>query len=374
MPTIITKGARFLARVRQAGFSPVAKTFNTKRDALAWGRRIEEDMRAGRYQEVKTAVPTVKAALQTYSMSVLAKTKGAATYAYWVDELAGSVLARLTVDAVTPADLAAWRDEQALTRSAGTVARKLGLLSGFFTWAMKERGWIEANPLRRVRKPVVRDSRDRVLSDDERAYLLAGAGAGRGGWLGDALTALLWSAMRRSELWSLRVRDVDADRSVATLSDSKNGDARLVPLCSEAIAALTRLANRAQATAAIERSQGRPAPAQGEERLVPVMKAPAISLAFRRALARGKGLYLAHCKAQGVEPDTVFLEGVRLHDLRHCAVSTWAATGGLSLPELQAISGHRTVKMLLRYVALSPDALAAKMARIGASSASEALA
>ena len=53
MTTVARKdNGTFLARVRKAGFKPVSQSFIRKTDALAWGRRIEADMQAGRHKEL----------------------------------------------------------------------------------------------------------------------------------------------------------------------------------------------------------------------------------------------------------------------------------------------------------------------------------
>ena len=367
MPTIIQRNGRYLARVRKDGHKPVSKTFLRKADAVAWGRKVEADMQAGRWVSVVEQVPTMAEALKTYRASVVIGMKGADKYGITLDELEGLNMAHKTVDKVTAGDVSAWRDDMASRGLApATIVRRLGMLSGFFTWVHKERRWTTSNPVHSVRKPRVSDGRDRVLTNGERLWLLAGAARGRNGWLADALVVLLESAMRRSELWGLTVDAVDVSSQVAVLADTKNGSARGVPLTTTALGALTRLTNQAQSEAAKARASGRAdVPAPGQERLIPVSDAPAVSLAFRRALARAQSLYLADCKTKGVEPERGFLEGVRLHDLRHTSVTTWAATGQLTVYELMAVSGHKTTAMLSRYVNLKASDLARKLSSIG---------
>jgi integrase len=228
--------------------------------------------------------------------------------------------------------------------------RKLGLLSGFFSWCEREQGWIEANPVRRVSKPRLSDARDRTITDEEIRYLVDAARGSRAGWLAQVVVVLSRSAMRRSELWSLKAGDVDYDASTVHLPDSKNGCARSVPLCPEAREALGQL----------EASANR----RKEVRLVPVADPAAVSLAFRRAVVRAKATYVAQCRAAGRDADPGFLSGVRLHDLRHTAISHWAGTGGLSTMELMAISGHKTPRMLARYTHLKSTDLAKRLAQL----------
>jgi integrase len=56
------------------------------------------------------------------------------------------------------------------------------------------------------------------------------------------------------------------------------------------------------------------------------------------------------------------VEGLRLHDLRHEAVSRFFEYG-LSIPEVALISGHRDLRMLNRYTHLRPETVAEKLAQ-----------
>ena len=353
MASITERKGRYLVRVRRDGFDPVTKTFTRKQDAAAWGRKVEAGMEAGTWHDDRHIVPTLKEVIPLYRAAAVAKLKGAATYAYWFDELALSCLAGKRVDQITPPDLSAWRDvQQKGGLKPGTVVRKMGLLSGLLTWCHRERGWLTSNPMRSVSKPRVNDARDRILSDEELACLQAAAQSSRATWLGDALIVLVRSAMRRGELWGLKVADVDFARSTAHLADSKNNSSRDVPLCPMAREALQRLVVAASS--------------RGSTSLIPVTDPAAISLAFRRTLARARREYAKRCTIDGNRIDPAYLANVRLHDMRHVAVSAWAATGKLSLIELAAISGHRSLKSLARYSHLSSERVAAKMATLNA--------
>ena len=351
MATIVKRGERFLARVRKQGFEPISQTFIRRTDAAAWARRVEADMQAGRWMKAPAVVPTLREAIQQYRERVAIRFKGARDYGYSFRELERSHIADQSVDCIRPADLADWRDAL-LGRGLknATVTRRLGLLSGVLAWCQKEQGWIEANPMRSVRKPIVRDSRTRTLNLDEERYLEIATRAARAQWLPDAVTILLRTAMRRSELVSLRCQDVDLAQSLACLQDSKNGERRDVPLCPEAKEALARLLAAAAAS--------------GSEGVLPITDPEAISFAFRRAVVRAQERYAEDCAIAGQVATPGFLDGLRLHDLRHHAISIWARTGALSLVDLMKISGHKSPRMLARYAHISATDLAERMAKL----------
>lgn len=352
MPTIIKRGDRFLARVRQKGFSPVSQTFIRKTDAQAWGRSVEVAMQSGKWADsAKPPVPSLKEVIVAYRAKVAFRLKGARDYAYSFKEIESSAMGLTPINQVKPADLAEWRDALAGRGLApATVCRRLGLLSAVLGWAHKEKGWLNENPMRSVRKPTVRDARTRTLDPEEVRYLELATAAARAKWLPDAVTLLIRTAMRRSELVGLQCGDVDMARSVAILHDSKNGERREVPLCPEAKAAIARLTGDA-----IKR---------GRKALLPINDPEAISFAFRRAVVRARARYEEDCAVGGKLCDPQCMHGIRLHDLRHHAISTWARTGGLSLLELMQVSGHKSPRMLARYAHLSSEQVAAKMAAL----------
>ncbi len=350
MASISQRGSRYLVRVRRDGFASVAKTFIKRADAVAWARRVETDMEAGRWVDEARKVPTLKEAIAEYRLKVAAKMKGAADYAYRFDEFEALPWAAKPVNTVTPFDIAVWRDDQMPRLAPGTVVRKLALLSGVFTWCVKERGWMTINPLSLVSKPRVADGRDRTLSPDELKYLMLAAASSKAAWLSSALTVLMSSAMRRSELFGLKRQDVDATTSTARLHDTKNGSARDVPLCPRALAALQEL--------------GVAATKRGDEALLPFSAVGSLTTRFTITVGRAQRAYSEDCAASGRACDTGFLVDVRLHDCRHHAVSAWANTGALSMVELMAISGHKTPRMLTRYAHMNASTLAGKMATL----------
>jgi integrase len=352
MASITERNGRFLVRVRREGFPTVTKTFTRRSDGAAWARRVEADMESGRWQAHPAAVPTLRAVIQEYRKVIAPKMKGATTYRYRFDEFERLPFAVLRISDVPVADLARWRDEQLSLFRPGTVARKLAMLSSMFNWAQKERGWLTQNPLAQIRRPRADDSRTRTLSGEEVDWLMQAARTSKATWLPAALTILMLSAMRRGELFSLRREDLSFEAGVAHLRDTKNGSPRDVPLCPQAIAALRTLSGQAER--------------EGRAFLLPLGSAGSLSTRFVVTVKRARALYEAACESCGKSPAPGFLEDLRLHDLRHHAVTQLAQTGAFSTVELMAISGHKTTKMLVRYTHLQASALAAKLGRLKA--------
>jgi len=114
--------------------------------------------------------------------------------------------------------------------------------SVFFNWAVK-RGDIDSNPLAGMAKPEAPKARDRVLSDDE---LLAAWKASQklGEPFGPFFRLLILTGQRRSEVAEMSWTELD--RSSATWiippGRAKNGVAHIVPLSSDVVSELDRLA------------------------------------------------------------------------------------------------------------------------------------
>jgi integrase len=357
MASITPRGGRYLVRVRRKGYPTITKTFTLKSEANAWAKRVEVEIEAGRWAATPPAtVPTLRGAITEYEATAGKRLKGAADYAYRFRQMMSEPMTAKLVTDVTAFDVAAWRDKETARCKASTVVRKLALLSAVFSWCLRERGWITSNPVQHVAKPRVSDSRARLLSEDEWRYLLDAASTSKAQWLPDALTVLMFSAMRRGELFGLTCHDLDHDSKIARLHDTKAGCAREVPLCPEAFGALKRL------------SEG--AVISGGLRLLPIGSVGSLSVRFAGTVRRALAAYEADCTQRGIGPDPRFLRDVRLHDLRHHAVTHWASTGALSVFELMTVSGHKTPRMLTRYTHLSPAKLSEKLAALAGSAAS----
>lgn len=352
MASIIERNGRHLVRVRVHGFKTVTKTFTRKSDGAAWARRVETDMEAGRWKENVLLLPTFGEVLREYRRVVVPKLKGASTYRYRFDEFEALPIAKLPVNEIRASHLAQWRDAQLLLHKPGTVTRKLAIISSVFTWAAREREWVTLNPVSLISKPRAADSRSRTLTPEEVTWLMVAARTSKATWLASALTVLLHSAMRRSELCGLKRADVDFGLAIARLADTKNGSARDVPLCPRSLCSLRELDSAAAA--------------RGEDALLPIGPAGSFSTRFKVTVRRAQVLYREGCAKGAVEPASRFLADVRLHDLRHHAVTSWADSGVLSVAELMTISGHKTMKMLTRYIHLQPTAVAAKLAALTA--------
>ncbi|MGB5777137.1 MAG: site-specific integrase [Sedimenticolaceae bacterium] len=122
-----------------------------------------------------------------------------------------------------------------------TVKRDLVLLGHVFEVARKELGIYAHNPVHDIKLPAGGRPRDRRLQPGEEALLFAACREARNGWLLPIVQLGLETAMRQGELRRLRWEHIDLNHRTAHLPDTKNGEARTVPLSTTAVNVLRDL-------------------------------------------------------------------------------------------------------------------------------------
>jgi integrase len=228
------------------------------------------------------------------------------------------------------------RTDAAATGGKGTASRTVGLLGAIFAFAVRE-GVRPDNPVRGVERFKDNQSQ-RFLSGAELGRLAASLKAAEGSGVNahglNVIRLLALTGARKGEIEGLRWSEVDIDRACLRLADSKTG-ARVMPLGAAALACLQGLP-RSEASAFVF-------PAEGAE--------------GRHYVGTPKVWERVRAEAD--------LPGVRLHDLRHTYAS-FGAAGGLSLPLIAAILGHRDVKTTQQYAHLADSPVKAAADRTAA--------
>lgn len=319
------------AQVRKKGYPTQTMTFDTRAAAAAWARAIEAEMDQRRFvSRVEAETTTLKELLERYLEQVTPLKKGAAAEATRLRAMLRHPLARRFVGTLRGVDLARYRDERLRQVLPATVKRDLVVISHLFEVARKEWGIPVHNPVRDIKLPPSSRPRERRLlpgglgQESEETRLLTACRKARNRFLLPIVQLAIETAMRRSELVGLRWEHIDLKRCIAHLPDTKNGEARTVPLSSAAIKVL----------------RGLPRSLNGPVFLG--LTTEAVKLAFVRA-RRNAGL-----------------EDLHFHDLRHEA-TTRLFEKGLNIMEVASITGHKDLRMLRRYTHLRAEDLAKKL-------------
>ena len=320
----------FRVKVRLKGYPAQSATFERLTDARKWVQQTESAIRDGRHFKTSEAKKrTLTEAIDRYVKNVLPlKPKSRAFQStqlkWWKESLGQYSLAE-----ITPAILAQSRDKltktptpRGDTHTPATVNRYLAALSHLFTIAVREWGWIEENPLRKVTKMKEPRGRVRFLSDEERLSLLQACKDSYSPYLYIAVVLALSTGGRRMEILGLRWQDVDIPRGIITLHETKNGERRILPLTGHALELIkTHAKIRVLTSDYVFPSKNYKKPID--------LRSP-----FETALKRAE------------------IIDFRWHDLRHSCAS-YLAMNGASLAEIAEILGHKTLQMVKRYSHLS---------------------
>ena len=234
----------------------------------------------------------------------------------------------------------------------GTATRTVRLLGGIFTWAVKQ-GMRPDNPVRGVEK-FPDNSGERYLSTEELRRLgdtIREAETVGVPWKestskhtpkGDrrtvvdphaaaAIKLLIFTGCRLGEILNLRWRDVDMERGLLFLPDSKTGRKTIV-LSGPALSVLAGLTPVGQHVVAGEK-----------------LDKPRSDLKRPWTIIRRRA----------------GIEDVRLHDLRHSFASVGAGSG-MGLPIIGKLLGHANAATTQRYAHLDADPVRVATNAIGA--------
>lgn len=321
----------YRAKVRLKGFPSQSATFERKTDAKEWAKQTEANIRQGRHFKTAEAKKhTVGELIDRYLREIEKKNPKRfvdvrTLLGWWKGEIGVYLLSD-----VSRALIVEQRDKLLSTtgrhvdrRSNATVNRYMTALGNAFTIATNEWEWIHENPMRKISKLSEPRGRVRFLDDDEREHLLEACKASASPYLHTLVVLALSTGARQGELLNLRWSDIDWQRRVITLHDTKNKERRLLPLTHYAL----QLMEEHNKVMNIASDLVFPSPSQ------PIKPWDSRS-AWLSALKKAN------------------IDNFRFHDLRHSCAS-YLAMNGASLAEIAEVLGHKTLQMVKRYAHLS---------------------
>ena len=322
----------YRVKVRLKGYPIQTASFERLTDAKKWSQHTEAAIREGRHFKTSEAKRhTLAKLIDRYIRDILPqnhkKARDCLLHLMWWKDTIGSH----TLADVTPALIAECRDKLAgavtvrgKPYAPATVLRYMSALSHAFTIAVREWGWIDDTPMRKVNKPSLPRGRVRFLSDDERVRLLKACKESSNPYLYPVVVLALSTGMRQGEIMGLTWDDLDLNRNRAILHETKNGERRAVAITGHALELLKELGKvrRIDSNFIFPAKENKP-------------KKPMDLRTPWEAAVKKAGLH-----------------DFRFHDLRHSAAS-YLAMNGASLAEIAEVLGHKTLQMVKRYAHLS---------------------
>lgn len=329
MATIRKLRGRWQAQVRRRGMKPRCRSFDSKLEAEKWARELEAQVdRFGAAPDTKILESTTLGQLlERYQREISPSKRGSVQEIQRLDVLRRHDLAYRTMIGLSQQDIASFRDERLQSVAPSTTVRELAILSHVLEVAIRDWGLpLSRNVVKLVRRPVIRNERSRRLTGDEEQRLLDGCDAGKVAFFKTIVILAIETGMRRGEILCLNWSDISHNRRVISLTMTKNGSGREVPLSQRAFDALMDWKSRTDV----------------DQSTVFPMTPGALEQTWRRLLVRSG------------------IKALRFHDLRHEGVSRLFERG-LNMIEVSSISGHKELRMLKRYTHLSADDLVARL-------------
>jgi integrase len=325
MATITNRGPlQWKARIRRRGYPDPSKTFDTKADAEAWARQMESEMDRGVFvSRTEAERYTLSECLDRYIEEYTPRLKHGKREADRAKFLQQYPIVHRIMATIRSKDIADFRRErEAEGVSGNTVRLDFALLSKLFNYARSDWGMESLqNPVELAAKPKPAKGRDRRLEEGEEEKLLKAAEPPFDSIIGFALE----TAMRREEIARLEWKHVNLKSRYVYLPETKNAEARTVPLSAAALDILKNF----------------PRP-EGQDRVFGVTSEQ-ITESMKKVRAKAK------------------LEDIRFHDLRHEATSRFFEHTDLDVMEVKASTGHKTLQMLSRYTHLRTARLADRL-------------
>lgn len=325
----------YRVKVRLKGYPVQSASFERRTDAKKWSQDTESAIREGRHFKTSEAKRhTLAELIDRYIRDILPqnpkKARDCLLHLMWWKDAIGSH----TLADVTPALIAECRDKLAgaitvrgKPYAPATVLRYMSALSHAFTTAVKEWGWIDDTPMRKVSKPSLPRGRVRFLSDDERPRLLKACKESSNPYLYSVVVFALSTGMRQGEIMGLTWDVVDLNRGRAILHETKNGERRAVAITGHALELMKEMNKVRRIDSKLIFPSKEISPQKKQKPMD--LRTP-----WKTAVRKAE------------------LSDFKFHDLRHSAAS-YLAMNGASLAEIAEVLGHKTLQMVKRYAHLS---------------------
>jgi len=300
------------------------KTFKLKSLAQQWAKQRESELQRGLLASVDDAQKTpLLVVIKQYSerVSPLKRSRSDKFMLAHIEKHFG----RHRLISLQSKDISDFRDHRLREgRAPATVVKELNLFRVLIDYAINDMGiYLPANPARMVKNPVVKNSRDRIISPAEEKLLFT---AFNHPMLPHITRLALETACRLGELLNMEWEHINFQHRTLAIPHTKTDVPRTIPLSSDAIKTLKK----------IPRQEG------GGRVFSCWARIDSFENVFRRAVKNAD------------------LEDFRFHDLRHTATSRLAQKIP-NVVELSRITGHTDLKMLSRYYHISAKDLAKKL-------------
>lgn len=320
MGDIKKRNNKFQARVRKGPFknNGLTKTFISRVEAKKWIRDVESKLDKSDFiPKQNINYPTLKGLMNQY-LSKVSKHKASyqtdvanfKTFSLLFEDL------NIPINKLTARMFARFRDRYMEEHKASTYQRLMSSIKHMWKVARTEWEYPLENILERVRTPKRDNPRDRRLSIPEYNKILYGNHTDYE--FRNLILLVLATGLRLGEISGIRREHIEGNTLL--IPRRKNGDTNVkVPLSDNAQSVLKNME-------------------------LPIkLKKRGIQIKWSRLMKKYE------------------IEDLHFHDLRHEAISKYLENG-VSIQDVQVLSGHRDIRVLMRvYANLRPNQVASKL-------------
>ena len=319
----------YQAMVRRVGYKTLVKSFATRSDAKKWANQMERSYDKGISSDFSEANRyMMRDILKRYLNEEKGKhKKGWKEEVYRANKMLSDPICDRNLLQLSTKDISEYKIRRLEEVSPTTFNKDLSFLKTVVDIAILDWGIsIPFNPCRNVKRLKQPRPRTRRLEGDEQTRLIEACAISDNKYLKSMVQFSIETAIRQGELLKLTAKQINWNDRTMTLLDTKNGLDREVPLSEKAILILK---------SQILRIDGK---------IFPMTK-DSLKFWFKQAKRRAK------------------IKDFRWHDLRRHSCSLLFERG-LSLAEVQTISGHRDPRILLNtYTRLDPKKIVKKLSK-----------
>ena len=320
-------GWRYTAQVKRKGFKTMVKTFATRTQAQKWSRGMERKLDIGDYSDYSEASRlTLGDLINRYKAeNKHRRKKDWQNEEYKIKYILNDTISDTNCLRLSTKHLTEFRERRLMHVTGSTFNKDLSFISSVIQTAINDWGiYFPSNPCRAMKREKENDPRDRVLEPHEQKELLEACALVSNPYLKPMVQFSIETAVRRSELLGIRYKNINFTNRTLLLTNTKNGKDRVLPLSEKAFLIL--------------QSQ----PRQFDGRVFPLTKNQ-----------------VKHYWQQALKKTNIV--GFRWHDIRRHSCGLLFEKG-LSVPEVQLMSGHLDPKILLKtYTKLDPRKLVEKL-------------
>lgn len=230
MSTIRKHYDKWQSIVRVTGHPAIYKSFKSKTDATRWAALTEVKLRREDAGIIKIKFPKFEDVARRYIEEVSIHKKCHRDERYTILGLLKQPWSAYPIHRIKPTTINKYRDTLGARVSAGTVNRRLDVISSMFTTFKKEWGYPVDNPVLAIRRPKRAAPRDRRFTDDELNLLIRGNHTTPE--LRSIINIALLTGMRLSEILRIDARMIEGNTLMIPVAKTKP---RKIPLTGEAL-------------------------------------------------------------------------------------------------------------------------------------------